>query len=149
VEVPSVNQYEDKRRPILLVEDNPMDMDLTLRAFKKQRLANPVEVARDGEEAMAWISRCEGGDPLPLIVLMDLKLPKISGLEVVRRYKEHPQLKVVPVVVLTSSSEDMDIKTAYENGANSYIVKPVDFEKFLKVAAEIELYWLATNRLPR
>jgi CheY-like chemotaxis protein len=80
---------------------------------------------------------------------MDLKLPKINGLEVVRCYKAHPQFKVVPVVVLTSSSEDKDIKTAYENGANSYIVKPVDFEKFLKVAADIELYWLATNQLPR
>lgn len=143
-----MNPYKSTQRPILLVEDNPLDIDLTLRAFKKQRFANPIEVARDGEEAVAWIPRCEAGAPLPLIVLLDLKLPKIDGLEILRRFKEHNQFKVVPVVVLTSSSDDVDIQTAYERGANSYIVKPVDFEKFLKVAVDIELYWLATNKLP-
>ncbi len=140
---------DNSHRPILLVEDNPLDIDLTLRAFKKQRLLNPINVARDGEEAVSWIPRWEAGEPLPLIVLMDLKLPKIDGLEVTRRFKKHPKLKLVPIVVLTSSSEDRDITTAYEYGANSYIVKPVDFDKFVSLASEIELYWLATNELPR
>lgn len=144
-----MNQRNSSQRPILLVEDNPMDIDLTLRAFKKQHFVNPIEVARDGEEAISWIHRCESGEQIPLIVLLDLKLPKIDGLEVLRRYKENDNLKVVPVVVLTSSFEDKDIKTAYERGANSYIVKPVDFDKFVKVASDIEIYWLATNELPR
>lgn len=143
------NQRHDVHRPILLVEDNPLDIDLTLRAFKKQGLLNPMEVARDGEEAVAWIARWEAGETLPMIILMDLKLPKIDGLEVLRRFKERPKIKLVPVVVLTSSSQDKDITTAYEYGANSYIVKPVDFDKFVSVASEIELYWLGTTVLPR
>ena len=144
-----MNANNDSHRPIFLVEDNPLDIDLTLRAFKKQRLLNPIAVARDGEEAVSWIARWEAGEPLPLIVLMDLNLPKIDGLEVIRRFKDHPTVKRVPVVVLTSSSEDRDIATAYEYGANSYIIKPVDFDKFVSVASEIELYWLVTNQLPR
>lgn len=144
-----MNQNDNSHRPILLVEDNPLDIDLTLRAFKKQRLLNPIEIARDGEEAVSWIPRWEAGEPLPLIVLMDLKLPRIDGLEVLRRFKKHPKLKLIPIVVLTSSSEDKDITTAYEHGANSYIIKPVNFDKFVSVAAEIELYWLATTVLPR
>jgi CheY-like chemotaxis protein len=132
----------------LLVEDNPLDIDLTLRAFKKQRLLNPIQIARDGEEAVAWIPRWEAGEPLPIIILMDLKLPRIDGLEVVRRFKAHPKIKLIPIVVLTSSSENRDISTAYEYGANSYIIKPVDFDKFVSVASEIELYWLATTILP-
>jgi CheY-like chemotaxis protein len=144
-----MNQRNDSQRPILLVEDNPLDIDLTLRAFKKQHFVNPIEVARDGEEAVGWIERCAKGHPLPLLVLLDLKLPRVDGLEVLRRYKEHDDFRRIPVVVLTSSSEDKDIETAYARGANSYIVKPVDFEKFLKVAAEIEIYWLAINQQPR
>lgn len=144
-----MNQHNTVHRPILLVEDNPLDIDLTLRAFKKQGLVNPVQVARDGEEAIAWIDRWEAGEPLPMIVLMDLKLPKVNGLEVVRRYKKQQRLKLIPIIVLTSSSEDKDISTAYEYGANSYIVKPVDFAKFVSVASEIELYWLGTTVLPR
>ncbi|MBF0234767.1 MAG: response regulator [Desulfamplus sp.] len=139
----------DSNKPILLVEDNPLDIDLTRRAFKKRRLMNPIEVARDGEEAIGWISRWDAGEPLPLIILLDLKLPKIDGLEVLRTIKEHSHYKIIPVVVLTSSSEDKDIETAYKLGANSYIVKPVDFDKFIAVATEIEIYWLATNILPR
>lgn len=139
----------DSSRPILLVEDNPLDLDLTIRAFKKRRLVNPIEVARDGEEAVAWIPRWEAGEPLPLIILLDLKLPKIDGLEVLRTIKEHPKYNMIPVVVLTSSSEDKDIHKAYRLGANSYIVKPVDFDKFIAVASEIEVYWLATTTLPR
>ena len=144
-----MNKHASTQRPILLVEDNPMDIDLAIRAFKKQKFINPIEVARDGEEALAWIEHCEKGAQFPLIVLLDLKLPKIHGLEVLQRFKEHHQFKKIPVIVLTSSGEDKDIETAYECGANSYIVKPVDFEKFIKVAAEIEIYWLATNELPR
>ena len=144
-----MNPNYHPERPILLVEDNPMDIDLTLRAFKKEGLTNPIEIARDGEEALSFIPRWEAGDPWPLIVLMDLKLPRVGGLEVTRSFKEHPEFKVIPIVVLTSSSEDKDIKTAYQYGANSYIVKPVDFDKFAAVAAEINLYWIGTTILPR
>ena len=131
--------------PILLVEDNPMDADLTLRAFAKHNLSNPVHVARDGEEALAWIPRWEAGEPLPAVILLDLKLPRVDGLEVLRQIKSHPRLSVIPVVVLTSSSESKDMQRAYELGANSYIVKPVNFEKFMEVAAQIELYLAVLN----
>jgi len=131
--------------PILLVEDNPVDMDLTLRAFARHKLTNPVQMARDGEEALAWIPRWEAGEPLPAVILLDLKLPRVDGLEVLRQIKTHPDLKVIPVVVLTSSSESRDMQTAYQLGANSYIVKPVNFDKFMEVAAQIELYWAVLN----
>lgn len=133
---------------ILLVEDNPMDVDLTLRAFKRRRLTNPVEVARDGEEALAWIPRWEAGEPLPAVILLDLKLPRIDGLEVLRQLKAHPEFRRIPVVMLTTSSENQDVRKAYTLGANSYIVKPVNFEKFLEVAAQIELYWTVVNEPP-
>ena len=136
-------------RPILLIEDNPMDVDLTLRAFERRRLSNPVEVARDGEEALAFIDRWEAGEPTPLVILLDLKLPKVDGLEVLRRLKSHQAYRTLPVVVLTSSQEDRDVETAYNLGANSYIVKPVDFDKFVEVAAKIEIYWLMLNTAPR
>lgn len=132
-------------RPILLVEDNPMDVDLTLRAFAKRKLANPVEVARDGEEALARIAAWDTGQPQPVVIMLDLKLPKISGLEVLRTLKGHPAYKRIPVVVLTTSREDKDVDTAYSIGANSYIVKPVDFEKFMEVAGQIEMYWGMLN----
>lgn len=143
-----MNPYDHHHRPILLVEDNPLDLDLTIRAFKQQHLRNPIEVARDGEEALAWIPRWEQGEPWPLIILLDLKLPKVDGLDVLKQLKKHPRLAVIPVVVLTSSGESRDVETAYQLGANSYIVKPVDFDKFLKVASKIELYWLDSTRLP-
>lgn len=136
-------------RPILLVEDNPVDVDLTLRAFAHRKLTNPIEVARDGQEALAWISRWEAGEPLPLVILLDLKLPRVDGLEVLRRLREHPVSKDLPVVVLTTSNEDSDVATAYRYHANSYIVKPVNFEKFMEVAAQIELYWCHLNYPPR
>ena len=126
-------------RPILLVEDNPVDVDLTLRAFERHQLANPVEVARDGEEALAWIPRWEAGEPLPLVVLLDLKLPRVDGLEVLRQFRERDVSSDLPIVVLTSSSEDTDVKTAYRHHVNSYIVKPVNFDKFMDVTAQIEL----------
>ena len=124
-------------KPILLVEDNPMDVDLTLRAFARRKLTNPIHVARDGAEALAWISRWDGGEQIPVVILLDLKLPKVDGLEVLRVLKGHAVWHTIPVVVLTSSGEDRDVKEAYDLGANSYIVKPVDFEKFLEVAAHI------------
>lgn len=134
--------------PILIVEDNPMDLDLTIRAFRRRKLANPIEVARDGEEALAWIVRWERGEALPALVLLDIKLPRVGGLEVLRQIKEHPTLRSIPVVMLTTSSETADVQTAYALGANSYIVKPVDFEKFLEVAERLELYWSVLNHPP-
>ena len=134
---------------ILLVEDNPMDIDLTQRAFAKRRLANPLEVDRDGEETLARMARWEAGEPPPLVILLDLKLPKVDGLEVLRRIKTHPQFRSIPVVVLTTSAEEHDVRAAYQLGANSYIVKPVDFDKFLEVARQIDLYWCALNMPPR
>ena len=135
-------------RPILLVDDNPMDVDLTLRAFKRNKLVNPIQVARDGEEALAWIPRWEAGEPRPVVILLDINMPKVSGLEVVRQLKSHPVLRVIPVVMLTTSAVAKDVETAYLHGANSYIVKPVDFDKFSEVTAQIELYWAVLNRLP-
>jgi len=143
-----VNNYNDVTRPILLVEDNPMDIDLTKRAFARRKLANPIEVAQDGAEALAYLGRWEAGEPLPLIILLDLKLPRVDGLEVLRQIKSHPQFSTIPVIVLTSSGDEGDIKAAYQLGANSYITKPVDFDNFLKVASQVEIYWLAINTPP-
>lgn len=131
--------------PILLIEDNPMDVDLTQRAFIRHNLANPLEVMRDGQEAIDFVAGWRAGDPVPSVILLDLKLPKICGLEVLRVIRAHPDIGIVPVVVLTSSAEDDDIRKAYLLGANSYIVKPVDFEKFIDVARQIELYWTVLN----
>ena len=132
-------------RPIMLVEDNPMDVDLAKRAFAKRKLGNPIEVARDGEEALTWIDKWDAGAAQPIVILLDLHMPKVSGLEVLRALKNHPTYKCIPVVVLTTSKEDKDIHTAYDLGANSYIVKPVDFEKFVAVTEQIEMYWAALN----
>jgi CheY-like chemotaxis protein len=106
-------------RPILLVEDNPVDVDLTLRAFARRRLANPVQIARDGEEALAYLPRWEAGETKPLVILLDLKLPRVPGLEVLARLKSSPVSRNLPVVVLTSSAEDQDVTAAYRLGANS------------------------------
>ena len=135
--------------PILLVEDNPMDVDLTRRAFARHSLASFLEVARDGEEALDCLARWEAGEPLPTVILLDLHLPKLSGLEVLRRLKAHERFRTIPVVVLTTSAEDLDIQTAYRLGANSYIVKPVDFDTFMQVAGQIELYWCTLNAVPQ
>ena len=122
-----------------------MDVDLTRRAFIRHNLANPLEVMRDGQEAIDFVAGWRAGDPVPSVILLDLKLPKISGLEVLRVIRAHPDIGTVPIVVLTSSAEDDDIREAYLLGANSYIVKPVDFEKFIDVARQIELYWTVLN----
>ena len=132
-------------RPILLVEDNPVDVDLTQRAFAKRKLTNPLLVARDGEEAVAQIAAWEAGAPIPVVILLDLKLPKVPGLDVLRQIKSHPRYRSIPIVVLTTSREDLDVRSAYELGVNSYIVKPVNFENFLEVAGQIELYWSVLN----
>lgn len=134
--------------PILLVEDNPADVELTLRAFKRRKLTNPIAVARDGEEALDYVHRrgaFADNAPIPGVILLDLRLPKVDGLEVLRGIKSHPVYRNVLVVVLTTSSEDQDIKKSYELGAASYIVKPVEFEKFLEVVERIDLYWILTN----
>ncbi|MXS82903.1 response regulator [Nitrosomonas oligotropha] len=135
--------------PILLVEDNPLDVDLTLRAFQRRKLINPVLVARDGEEALAWVPRWESGEIQPAVILLDLNLPRVDGLTVLRTLKEHAVLCRIPVVVLTTSKEDRDIQAAYDLGVNSYIVKPVGFDNFMDVAQHIELYWCVLNEHPQ
>lgn len=135
----------NKFRPILLVEDRCADVDLTIRAFAKRNLLNPINVARDGEEALALFERWEAGDPIPICILLDLKMPKVNGLEVLRRLKNHPRFSTIPVIVLTTSTEDRDVAEAYKLGCNSYIVKPVEFDKFMDVASNIEVYWCALN----
>lgn len=136
---------------ILLVEDNPSDVELALHAFKKHNLANDVQVARDGEEAIAFLGSSAGGGfhkEVPRLVLLDLKLPKISGVEVLRWIKSHDTLRKMPVVVLTSSHEDQDIAKCYELGVNSYIVKPVDFVQFTDAVGQLGCYWLLLNHPP-
>ena len=130
---------------VLLVEDNPSDVELTLRALQKRNLANRVVVARDGVEALQLLERAEAP---PKVVLLDLKLPKLNGLEVLRRMKSDDRTKRIPVVVLTSSHEEPDVEETYRLGVNSYIVKPVDFESFASAVAEVGLYWLLLNHPP-
>ncbi|MBI1790269.1 MAG: response regulator [Acidobacteria bacterium] len=132
---------------ILLVEDNPRDVELTLHAFKKHNLANSIEVVRDGEEALDYLFRVDAVH-VPRVVLLDLKLPKVDGLEVLRRLKADPRTRPIPVVMLTSSSQERDIVDSYQLGVNSYIVKPVEFERFTEVARELQLYWLLLNQPP-
>ena len=139
----------DTLSPILMVEDRAADLDLTKRAFARRHLLNPIQVARNGEEALAYIDRWEAGEPLPVFILLDLKLPKVSGLEVLRKLKKHPKFHTIPVIVLTTSTEDQDIQEAYALGCNSYILKPVEFNNFMEVASHIEVYWCALNTAPR
>lgn len=133
------------QRPILLVEDNPMDIDLALRAFARQGGGHPIDVVRDGAEALGRLARWDAGAPQPLVILLDLNLPGLHGLEVLRALKNHPVYRRIPVVVLTTSAEDSDVDRAYDVGANSYIVKPVDFDQFVQIAGQIGLYWGAVN----
>src|SRR2546428_8917762 len=139
---------------ILLVEDNPSDVELTLRALKARNLANQVFVARDGAEALEFFFG-EQGHPLrdfgvtPRVILLDLKLPKVDGLEVLRRLKGDERTRALPAVVLTSSKEEPDITAAYRLGRNSYIVKPVDFEAFARAVSEVGRYWLLFDGRPR
>jgi len=136
-------------RPILLVEDNPMDVDLTRRAFLKRNILNPIIVARDGEVALNLMNSWSDVTDQPVMVLLDLKLPKVTGLEVLAKMKENPKHRRIPVIVLTSSSDSGDIANAYDLGVNSYIVKPVDFNQFMDVATQINQYWCTLNTQPR
>ena len=138
---------------ILLVEDNPNDVELALHALKKNNIANRIEVVRDGAEALDFIF-CTGAyasrsiDHAPKVILLDLKLPKVDGLEVLRQIKSDPRMRAIPVVVLTSSREERDIVESYNLGVNSYIVKPVDFEQFTEAVHTLGLYWLLLNQPP-
>ncbi|MFZ4695411.1 MAG: response regulator [Verrucomicrobiia bacterium] len=140
-------------QPILLVEDSPDDEALTVRAFQRNKIQNEVIVARDGAEALEWLF-CTGKfasrNPavVPAVVLLDLKLPKVDGLEVLKRIRADPRMKLLPVVVLTSSREEQDVIQSYELGANSYVRKPVDFDRFSEAVRELGVYWLLINEHP-
>lgn len=142
------------RKSLLLVEDNPDDVDLTLRAFKRNQLANDIVVATDGEQALDYLF-CTGAhagrDPndQPSVVLLDLNLPKVSGLDVLKRLRADKRTRRLPVVVLTSSNEDRDVIASYDLGANSFVRKPVDFSQFLEAARQLGLYWLVLNEPSR
>jgi two-component system response regulator len=137
---------------ILLVEDNPADVELTLRALKKHNLANQVKVVSDGAQALDYLfgSGVYTGQihQPPKVVFLDLKLPKVDGREVLRRMKADAKTRMIPVVVLTSSQEERDIAESYKLGANSYVVKPLDFDKFVEAVAELGLYWVLLNQPP-
>jgi two-component system response regulator len=139
---------------ILLVEDNPDDADLTLRAFEKEKLVNRVVIARDGQEALDYLfaTGAHSGrspDLMPEVVLLDLNLPKIDGLQVLEKIRSHETTRLLPVVVLTSSSEERDKVASYNLGANSFVRKPVDFSQFLQASRQLGLYWLLLNELPK
>lgn len=138
---------------ILLVEDNPDDEALTMRAFQRNNIRNPVVCVRDGQEALDWLfgegaHASRDATDRPSVVLLDLKLPKVDGLEVLRRVREHPTAKLTPIVILTSSREERDRLEGYSLGANSYIQKPVDFEQFVDAIRQLGLYWLVLNEPP-
>jgi two-component system response regulator len=139
---------------VLIVEDNPSDQELTLRALKKKNLSNKIHIVGDGAEALDFLfARGAYADrtpaDVPKVVLLDIKLPKISGIEVLQKIKADPNLRKVPVVMLTSSREGPDVQECYRLGANSYIVKPVDFDKFTEAVVQLGFYWLMTNQPPK
>ena len=142
----------DETKLILLVEDNADDEALTLRAFAKNNISRHVVVVRDGAEALAWLFKRDQHqarmEPDPQLILLDLELPTLGGLEVLRRIRADPRTAVIPVVILTSSKAETDLALAYELRANSYIQKPVEFARFVDVVKEIGLYWLGLNELP-
>ena len=141
----------DPNVELLLVEDNPHDVKLALHAFRSHNLANRVHVTRYGAEALEFLfgtGRYEGRTELPKVILLDLKLPLIDGIEVLRQLKSDERTRHIPVVVLTSSREEPDIQACYQLGVNSYIVKPVDFDQFMSAVREIGMYWLLLNQPP-
>ncbi len=136
---------------ILLVEDNPDDVELTLRVFKKYNIINKIIVAKDGEEALEILFNSRKGVPeeeRPDLILLDLKLPKVDGLEVLHQIKSHPRTQPIPVVILTTSKEESDLIKSYKLGVNSYIRKPVNFDNFIEVIRQLGLYWLMLNEPP-
>jgi two-component system, response regulator len=138
---------------ILLVEDNPSDIGLTQRALARSHVVNELVVVEDGKEALDYLmgtlaTKEENLLPLPALILLDLKLPKVDGLEVLRRIRENPRTRRLPVVILTTSSEQQDIGTSYDLGVNSYIRKPIDFEQFAQAIQQLNLYWLVLNEIP-
>jgi two-component system, response regulator len=135
----------EERIEILLAEDNAEDAEMTLRALKRNNLANRVHWVKDGAEALDYLL---GTSQLPKLVLLDIKMPKVDGIEVLRRLKENPAMRGIPVVVMTSSNEERDVVDSYRLGVNSYIVKPVQFDAFMETVAKIGLYWVLTNRVP-
>ena len=145
---------QPKQTEILLVEDSQDDLDMTLRALHKANIANHIQIARDGAEALEFIF-CEGAhagrriENIPKLILLDLKLPKIDGMEVLKRIKGDPRTKMIPVVILTSSKEQKDVIESYGLGGNSYIVKPVDFESFAATVKNLGMYWLLLNQPPK
>ncbi len=140
--------------PILLVEDNPDDVDLTVRALRDGRVANELVVVNDGAEALAYLFPVEGDSSftassiLPALVLLDVGLPKVSGLEVLRRMRAHESTRMLPTVILTSSRQEDDVARAYSLGANSYVRKPIDFTEFAEVVHQLHLYWMVLNQPP-
>ena len=149
-----MNMSENKEIEILLVEDNQDDLDMTLRSLRKANLANHIQIARDGAEALEFIF-CQGAfagrkiEQGPKVVMLDLKLPKIDGMEVLKRVKGDPRTKMIPIVMLTSSKEQKDVIESYHLGVNSYIVKPVNFEGFAAAVQELGMYWLLLNQPPQ
>lgn len=134
---------------ILLVEDSEDDIELTRRALKKNKLSNPLVIARDGQEALDTLfGNGTSEDDLPAIILLDLQLPKVDGLEVLRRLRAEPRTRLLPIVILTSSREERDLIDGYTSGANSYIRKPVDFDQFSEAVRQLGLYWLVLNEPP-
>ncbi|MDC7246674.1 MAG: response regulator [Sphaerochaetaceae bacterium] len=137
---------------ILLVEDNPDDIKLTLRAFKQNNISNDIVVVHDGQEALDYLfaeDHCQPEKGMPALVLLDLKLPKVDGHEVLQRIREDEQTKFLPVVILTSSSEEKDLVRSYEKGCNSYIQKPVDFGQFVEAVRQLGMYWVVLNKRPQ
>lgn len=138
---------------VLLIEDNPYDAELILRAFRKEGLDNDVIWLKDGVAALEYLFGPDGDSVVPggapsKLILLDLKLPKVDGQEVLQRIKSHPQTRAIPVVMLTSSREESDVLRCYDAGVNSYIVKPVDFDKFTEAVRQVGLYWLTANQPP-
>ena len=144
---------EQMNKTILLVEDNPDDAKLTLRGFRRNNLLNPIDVARDGVEALDYLFARgayagRAGKPLPTLIILDLKLPRLDGLGVLKAVRADEHTRLIPVVILTSSTEEQDVASSYACGANSYVRKPVNFSEFLEAARTLGIYWLMTNQPP-